>query len=328
MTTQLQNALKSFFSDPSKIETAYYVRDIRDNTFLEIPQAVKKMFDNGNGGEFVSKGNELPKSAAIHSSSMLAFNFFGWINKENPFEYDGVRYDKAVFEEQLRVLKYGTKNIAAPLKKSQSKANMDVVLAGKSIETGRTSLLFIESKFTEHLTNNHSDMTDMVLSYSVPECYFSMGTEWSRLVNSWKSRAQDKKAVGYFSGIKQDICHLIAISNLMNGDTREWFNTVGSSKKSGSWLKSNFGLEIKGDEEFRFRNIVFSPGSMYADDNNYVTAYENLYDQFEKEVSPLIPPTLGIGLITYAELWEEMKNSIRNEALKNYLEQRYIRYQL
>ena len=215
MTTKLKKAIKTFFGDQTKFEAPYYLKDTRDNTFSEIPPKFRAMFDNGNGGEFVRKGDDLAKAAAVHSSSMLAYNFFGWIDQGNPFTFEGVEYDKVVFEEQLRVLAYGTSdNVKFPV--SNAKANMDVVLAGENLITGKTSLLFIESKFTEHLSNAHADMTNMVLSYSVPRCYFTKGEEWAALIKSWKDRASDEKKSGYYSGIKQDICHLISISNFIS----------------------------------------------------------------------------------------------------------------
>ena len=328
MTTKLKDDLRSYFKDKDLFQSKYYLKESGKNTFLGgIPQTFYKMFKNGNGGELEDKNGTPAKAAAIHSSSMLAYNFFSWINEDNPFVYEDVKYDKVVFEEQLRVLKTGTSD-GKKFPKSNAKANMDVVLAGRNAE-GKISLLFIESKFTEHLSNARADLTQMVLSYSTPQCYFEKGREWADLVESWKKKAKDNSNKGYFSGIKQDICHLISISNLMNGHTRDWFNKEGAGGKGyGSWLKQVYGLTLVGDEEMKFRNIVFSPSERYKGDFQDMKNYRNLYEVFEREVKDIIPSSLKIGLITYTDLWQAMEPSIKDEKLRDYLQERYVNYQV
>ncbi len=328
MTPKLKNALKEYFVlNHYSFKDEYYLEDAEKNTFEGIKDHFKEMFKNGNGGELSEKKDGSNKAEAIHSSSMLAYNFFSWIDEKNPFIYEGVLYDKVVFEEQLRVLKKGTKN-GTDFRNSNSKANMDVVLAGKN-KDGQSSLLFIESKFTEHLTNSRSDLTNMVLSYSTPNCYFDQeeGKKWSLLVENWKKKANNKSIKGYFSGIKQDICHLIAIGNLMNNITRGWFNTTGSSGE-GSWLKKVHKVTIDGNEDIKFRNVIFSPSQQFATDKECVDNYRHLYQKFENEVKGIISPKLNIGLITYLDLWKEMEKCINDEYLKRYLCDRYIKFQV
>lgn len=324
MTKQFKNDLRAFFTEADLFQSDYYLKDADLNTLNGIQECYRAMFDNGNGGELVEKNGEPAKSAAIHSSSMLAYNFFSWINESNPFLFEGVKYDKVVFEEQLRVLEFGTSD-SIHFPKSNAKANIDVVLAGTNAQ-GRPSLLFIESKFTEHLSNARADLNKMVLSYSTPKCYFEYGEEWASLVKTWKDRAILPSPNGYYNGIKQDICHLVAISNLMNGHTREWFNTVGATSKKGSWLKNRYNLSITGDEEIKFRNVIFSPSSRYKADVRDVSNYRSLYAVFEQEVKSIIPSSLEIGLITYSNIWKEMKQCIQEERLKKYLEERYMAF--
>ena len=329
MTTTLKNDLRSYFKDENLFQSEYYLNESGENTFRGIQEDSDfyTMFDNGNGGELKGKDGNPAKAAAIHSSSMLAYNFFSWIDETHPFVYEGVKYDKVVFEEKLRVLEWSTSD-GKKFPKSNAKANMDVVLAGKNDEGG-TSLLFIESKFTEHLSNARADLTKMVLSYSTPQCYFEKGGEWAELVEKWKEMARNNSNKVYFSGIKQDICHLVAISNLMNGHTREWFNKEGAGgKDKGSWLHYFRGLTLKGGEEVKFRNIVFSPPEKYKDDCRYVENYRDLYDKFEQEVKKIIPAELNIGLITYTDLWKAMKPYIKDDNLGNYLQKRYLEFQM
>ena len=325
MTSSLKRDLRSYFKDDALFQSEYYLKDPNDNTLRGIQQPYWGMFEKGDGGELTEKDGEPAKSAAIHSSSMLAYNFFSWIRESSPFIYEGVKYDKVVFEEHLRVLKYGTSDqIHFP--SSTATANLDVALAGTNTE-GKTSLLFIESKFTEHLSNARSDLNEMVLSYSTPKCYFENGEEWASLVNSWKCRAKTPLPRGYYNGIKQDICHLISICNLLKGYTREWFNKEGATGNEGSWLKKIYYLSLTGDEEVKFRNVIFSPAQRYKKDAQDVQNYRNLYSVFEQEVGSIIPPDLEIGLVTYVDMWKSMSPCIKDLKLKNYLEERYISFQ-
>lgn len=328
MTTQLKNALKEFFIDNNySFQNNYYLSTIKENTFYkDIPDNIEEMFRNGNGGEFTKKKDGAQKAEAIHSSSMLAYNFFSWIDENHPFIYENVKYDKVVFEEQLRVLEFGKSEIRK--QKSNAKANMDVVLAGINRSSKKLSLLFIESKFTEHLSNSRSDLINMVESYSCPDCYFdhTEGVAWSKLVNDWKKCAKNKSIKGYFSGIKQDICHLIAISNLMNNKTRGWFNTTGASGY-GSWLRKVHNITLDGREDIKFRNVIFSPSNQYTVDKECADNYRHLYQEFEKDVMCIISPKLDIGLTTYPELWKEMEKCIDDNDLKHYLYNRYVKFQ-
>lgn len=326
MTRQLKNDLKAFFTDESLFQNEFYLKCPNMNTYQGIQTKFVKMFDKGNGGELFEKNGVPPKAAAIHSSSMLAYNFFSWINEENPFIYDGVKYDKVVFEEKLLVLDRGTSDLIH-FPQSNAKANMDVVLAGRDLKTGcKTSLLFIESKFTEHLSNAKGDLINMALSYSTPKCYFEKGNDWAELVDSWKEKANSESKKGYYNGIKQDICHLISLSALMDGFTLEWFNKKGSSGDKGSWLNT-MGISLEGGEEIKFRNIIFSPAERYALDFNDTLNYRELYGEFEKDVQEIIPGELDLGFITYADLWRDMKHCIKDKELKKYLEGRYITFQ-
>lgn len=325
MTSKLKQELRSYFKDDSLFQSDYYLKDPNDNTLFGIKQPYWDMFYKGDGGELTEKDGEPAKSAAIHSSSMLAYNFFSWINESNPFIYEGVKYDKVVFEEHLRVLEYGTSDLIH-FPKSTATANLDVVLAGTN-EEGKTSLLFIESKFTEHLSNARSDLNNMVLSYSTPECFFDNGIAWASLVEAWKDRAKSILPKGYYNGIKQDICHLLAISNLIIGHTRDWFNKEGSTGDEGSWLKKIYSLSISGDEEIKFRNVIFSPSLRYKADAQDVKNYRSLYSLFEEDVKRIIPSSLEIGLVTYVDMWKSMLPCIKDLKLKNYLEERYISFQ-
>ena len=93
-----------------------YFDSYKDNIFgNEMNNEYQEMFDNGSGGELHSKAE------AVHSSSMLSYNMLHWIDKDNPFVFNGVKYTKVYFEVQMRTLR-GRSN----------PANMDIVLEGET----------------------------------------------------------------------------------------------------------------------------------------------------------------------------------------------------
>ena len=98
------------------------------------------MFDAWNAKEMRPRkvfGKEVsPKAASVHSSSMLAYNFFHWISPEHPLHFsDGVTYDKVYFKLKM------------PMLKSDSHIFMDVVLVSEDCR----HMLCFASFFTELL---------------------------------------------------------------------------------------------------------------------------------------------------------------------------------
>jgi hypothetical protein len=62
-------------------------------------EAFQNMFNDGSGSELHSKAE------AVHSSSMLSYNFFHWIDEEHPFVFEDVIYTKVLFEVKLKTIK-------------------------------------------------------------------------------------------------------------------------------------------------------------------------------------------------------------------------------
>ena len=172
----------------------YYVNDINKNLIGgNMDDAHRNMFENGSGSEL----KDTPaKAKAIDSSSMLSYNFFRNINKNCTLKIDHIEYDKVFFEVKLPTLR-----------SSNAPANMDVVLVSKD---GKDAL-FIESKFLEYL---EYDSVDLAKSYSKDDSsYFTDNKETEALLGMSK-KYENKKGLRYNYGIKQNICHLIGISNL------------------------------------------------------------------------------------------------------------------
>lgn len=263
-----------------------------------------RMFCKGGGKELFPKDGEKEKAAAIHSSSMLSYNFFHWIDEKHPLILYGVRYTNVVFEEQFRVL--SSRN---------NKANMDVVLFGKNQKGEKTFLLF-ESKFTEHL-NPKNIKVDIAEAYDDPEGYFAYGKEWVPVIKSLRDRMAKNEAT-YFEGLKQVACHLMGISSVIeNTKARAWFN-------KNSWLNDQFGITMNGDDNFIFRSIVFHP--MTKNEEEQSADYEKKNREFVSAIG-FLPPNVDVTnpIMTYRDLWiNGMAESLEgNPGLKAYLE-RYL----
>ncbi len=179
-----------------------YMKDYLDGIYYE---GRNKMMKGGRFYEMFTayeKMNELQNhhAYAVDSSSMLAYNFFHWISPDHPFVYsDGRRYDKVYFEVAMCTLKT-SKN--AP-------AKMDVVLVSDDCR----SMLCFESKLSEYF-DSWNATEEFSPSYIDSTRYYNnyFREDFIKYVSSL-----ERKCSGYFVcdyGIKQNICHLIAITNL------------------------------------------------------------------------------------------------------------------
>lgn len=182
-----------------------YLPSYLDGIFPEAREAMLpdgkfyRMFDAGNGSELKSStvaGKKIPpKASAVHSSSMLAYNFFHWISPEHPFHFsDGNTYDKVYFEVKMPVLK----------SHPNSPANVDVVLVSDDCH----SVLCFESKLSEY--TKHGD-AEFKPAYTERKNYYNNHFEDSFIDYIKKFQNVDH---AYNEGIVQIVKHLIAITNL------------------------------------------------------------------------------------------------------------------
>lgn len=276
-----------------KTDEKYYADSYKDNIYLpEMPEKHIHMFEKGAGNELSPKNGK--KAACIFSSSMLAYNFFSWIDKMHPLILDGIKYDRVVFEERFRVLR--TRN---------SRANLDVVLVSEDKKT----ILLIESKFTEHFKLGPVKISD---AYDDPNSYFPNIKGWDRIFKHIRDRMETGETA-YFVGIKQFACHLIGISSvILNEDARKWFNQE-------SWLHDG-GLDLKGNETFISKNIVFHPNE--GEEKSRAEDYEALIKNFASNIT-FLPANLLFDnpIITYRDLWNMgLEKAINDDGLKAFLE--------
>ena len=283
----LKTALRSAF-EKGTVNPNGYLYSFLDNVYgNKMSVEHQQMFDHGSGGELHSKAE------AVHSSSMLGYNFFSWIDDNNQFVWDDVAYKKVYFEVQLRTLCCRSKP-----------ANIDVVLEGD--RDGQKVLLFIESKFLEYTNHGKLKLPD---AYSTNENYY---------VGSWNSvayelRVETRETNQYNEGLKQSFCHLVALDSLRNERALNWFNTNNVLQ-----IKNLDGVEI------RFTNAIFCPRKDFKSAFGKYQDYEELYKWFRGFIASVAPYSVQPGWNSYSQIWSHMKNQISDEGRRAFLERRYM----
>mgnify|MGYP004667421431 CR=1 FL=1 len=291
------------------IPDASHFDDFRANIYnSSMDERFRRMFIYGNGGELKCK------ATATYSSSMLGYNFFHWINEETPLTLENITYTKVFFEVKLPTLK-GT-----------TAANIDIVLKGED-KHGNCVLLFIENKFTEYLSNSKSTLTKMANStYCTKSDKYYIGEDnarkWMGIIKYFSDQANASTNNGYYDGIKQNICHLIALSNLKNSkDAR-----LSYERKYASHTTPVEHPGINGTEIFLFKNLVFKPRKDFGLQDSF-TAYNTLYNTLLKKVKEICSLDFfspNESILSLGDVWPDIKASIKDTELIYYLEKRYI----
>lgn len=282
----------------------YHFTDFTENIYQgNMADEHFAMFNAGSG-------NELKKKAtAVYSSSMLAYNFFHWISPEAHFTYGGKDYDKVVFEVKIPTIT-----------KSRAPANMDVVLVSED----KSKWLMLESKFTEYCSRSKREMLNLSHGYfdSCRYYFFSRQTDEAdkmvEYVRYWYEIARnDTNGTKYYDGIKQQLCHLIAIKNLTIPAARELV------KKQFCHILRDELLELK---EIEFKTLLFDPLEEFKEERK---AYDDYYklcggfcSDYQKKFSNCVPRT---SVETYSQIWGEMHKQI-DPGLGKFLEDRYIQF--
>ena len=283
----LKRALSDYASKTKhKLLDSSHFLDFRHNVFGgRMDDGFIEMFVQGDGNELVLK------AAAVHSSSMLSYNFFHWVSKEYPLVIDGVAYDNVMFEVKMPVLK-GTRA-----------ANMDVVLTSSS-----GHCLFIESKFTEYLSSGDFKISDTYRK--CPDKYHCRGKEWTRFIEEYDTSKKEQ----YWDGIKQEICHMIALNNWLSEKT----------KISSVSLPEDRSM-------IRFFHLLFKPGESYKEELAAFEAYQARYAELhgklkEKGLLPAGVDSKNISFKTYSDIWDCFMSNTLPEGLKEYLEEHYMQF--
>lgn len=287
----LQKALRSYFKKGTVNNRGYFKCFLENVYNHQMHDDHRKMFEHGSGSELHSKAR------AVHSSSMLGYNFFSWINEQRPFIFDDVTYTKVYFEVRLRTIK-----------SSSAPANMDIVLDGTN-KGGKRVLLFIESKFLEYTNFDKMELSD---SYIKPENYY-VNNPWNKVAESLIEMTKDTKH--YNGGLKQSFCHLVALNALEKPMALTWFNKNNDLK-----------IENLTDIEIRFMNAIFCPSEDYKEYERYCD-YEKHYKSFKLLIETKALYSVQPQWFSYSQIWKEMEPQLMNmdEAERvEYIKRRYM----
>lgn len=157
----------------------------------------------GSGYEDVNMNNAL-------SSALFPFLLFSNVSKDNPINLYDVDYTNVCFEFKNRTVS-GKSNFAP--------SNIDVVLANEDF----TKIIFIESKFSEYLTQITNKYNKLSVQYANIEPTKSIITnlletkKYDHLISKDGKHLifVDKMKQHYFEGLKQMITHISGIYNFM-----------------------------------------------------------------------------------------------------------------
>ena len=204
---------KKGVTDPS------YEIAFSDKTLIDfVGDKIALSFDiNKNKDTFAKKfqmacsgsGDELKKITTLHSSSLCALLFFFNVDNKKlviPIpslsEYE---FTEAYFEFKNKVIR--------------SPSNIDVVLLGKNIKTGKKVILFLESKFSEYITG--------IGKKKVSQSYFKSGCYSAPIYESIEEKEESfdfnkengfNNSEKYNEGLKQMISHYYGIRRFMKGE--------------------------------------------------------------------------------------------------------------
>ena len=256
-----------------------YFCSYRENIYGgQMSEHFQDMFDEGSGGELHSKAE------AVHSSSMLSYNFFHWIDDEHPFEWEQVKYTQVFFEVKMKTIK-----------ESPAPANMDVVL----IDKDKKHLLFIESKFTEYTETKKFELSN---SYKEENKWYNKDVKWEKIVGYIPDREYK-----YKDGVKQLITHLFGIHS-------QFVEPCDIFKK----VRINFETA-----ELKFITLIFEPSKRFEDEHTAYQNYKELFDHFRSKIInvdlKVVPEWKS-----YGDLWkimeEQMPEDLKYYISKRYMQ--------
>lgn len=177
-------------------------------------------------------GQELKRIATLHSSSLCALLFFYNVSDENPYvmEIEGEEYifTYSCFEYQNIVIE------------GRNPSNMDVVLIGKNKSSGKQTVLFLESKFSEYCERPTSQLKIAAAYLDNKHGAALYGVASLKIMGlSIKEKGDEtftlySGEICYLEGIKQMISHYIGVRNLCDDPSckkDEVANAVASGAK-------------------------------------------------------------------------------------------------
>jgi hypothetical protein len=298
-----------------------YLPTYEENVFPAARKALTSgkfhnMFMAGDGHEledYTDKNGvlHLAHAKSIYSSSMLAYNFFYWVSPENPLILNGTTYDKVYFEVKFPVLAKNSNG-----SRNNRPSNMDVMLISDDYQ----SIFCIESKYTEHTYHRAAIFKG---AYFKPSCYYKENPYRTSFIKC--ALRYNEKKNGYFAGIKQNISHIIGITNILHdAHALAWF------KANNPFIESEVLAQINQNTEMIFTNLLYYRpemgtniyGDIHAEEKTYpYLLAEFLFDHLLNNLDE--PLLLSRFITTYPELFAEIQSQMPN-GLTEYLDKKYV----
>ena len=260
-----------FDSDGDKATTLINVFGIAE------PELFLRKFKMACGGS----GQEYRRITTLHSSSLCALLFFYNVTEKNPLklELDAQEY---LFTESFFEFKSPVIN---------SPSNMDVVLKGIHIASGKETILFLESKFSEYysaVSNRLAHISEGYLDNTYSKSFYQ-GIFWEYLHNTkivpdtdgFVSLKSEQKY--YIGGIKQMISHYTGIRNLLDGN---FFNAAKTAEQATIEFAIQNGTNVILAEilfDDRLGHLKMDSGQTYLD--SYANMYVKFADKAMTEIS-------------------------------------------
>ena len=255
--------------------------------------------------------NRLQKVFSFPERGDIARDFFEWVSAERPITLNGSSYDRVYFDVKFPVFAKTTDG-----QPYNQPANMDVVL----ISDDCLAMQCITSCHTEHMHKQAANFAD---AYFKPSCYYKDNPYRTPFIK-WALRYNEKKN-GYFAGIKQNISHIIGITNILHdADALAWF------KANNPFIESEVLAQINQNTEIIFTNLLYyCPemgtdiyGDIHAEEKTYpYLLAEFLFDHLQNNLDE--PLLLSRFITTYPELFAEIQSQMPN-GLAEYLDNKYV----
>ncbi len=255
--------------------------------------------------------NRLQKIATFPEKDSIAHDVFQWVGAEHSLTLYGTTYDKVYFDVKFPLFNETSENESAEVY-----SKIDIVL----ISDDCISMLCFASSHTEHTHHQAAEFAD---AYFMPSCYYNDNPYRTSFIK-WALRYNEKKN-GYFAGIKQNISHIIGITNILHdADALAWF------KANNPFIEPEVLAQINQYTEIIFTNLLYYRpeigtkiyGDLHAKKKNYPYLLGELL--FDRLLCALDEPLLLSRFITtYPELFAEIQSQMPN-GLAEYLDNKYV----
>ena len=258
---------KKGVTDPS------YEIAFSDKTLIDfVGDKIALSFDiNKNKETFAKKfqmacsgtGDELKKITTLHSSSLCALLFFFNVdNKKLVITIPSLgdyEFTESYFEFKNKVIGYPS--------------NIDVVLLGKNINTGKNVIFFLESKFSEYITGTKKMKVGK--SYFKSGCYSFPIYEYIANNNIFNFNKEKGfcDSEKYNEGLKQMISHYYGIRRFMNHEFVDDNENVYTN------------IREYGAEEIILGEILFDNFATSSDLEKKLNKYKDGYSELAKIIN-------------------------------------------